>query len=351
MALVTITGLPCSGKSRRALEIKQYFESQQSQLEIIILSDHTLNIDPTVYDGLFEFLSLGIKCTHHPTDSRSEKPARAALFSAVQRHLNENTILIVDAPNYIKGFRYQMYCAARELKLRVCTVRLVFSLPIGPPSLTSYLPSQVYVLATPDSCKQWNTTRTDGRAYTPETSVLPESFPESLIILIINNLFKSLENLIARYEEPSSMVRWDSPLFTVPWSEPDVPGAQIWDAITTATVKPPNAGTQAVPKAPTDALRALEQSTSSVISAIMNEQAASGALGGPTNLSLPSTSIRITLPARTITLSELHRLKRQFVSVHKKAITLGTTEKGTVDWTEERTASKFVTYLEENLKS
>ena len=56
-------------------------------------------------------------------DSRSDKPARGALLTAVQRNMNRDTILIVDAPNYIKGFRYQMYCAAREAKLRVCTVR------------------------------------------------------------------------------------------------------------------------------------------------------------------------------------------------------------------------------------
>jgi protein KTI12 len=55
-----------------------------------------------------------------------------------------------------------------------------------------------------------------------------------------------LDNLIARYEEPSSMVRWDSPLFTVPWSESDVPIESIWKAITEGNVKPPNAGTQAV---------------------------------------------------------------------------------------------------------
>ena len=34
----------------------------------------------------------------------------------------QDTLLIVDSMNYIKGFRYQMYCAAREHKLRVCTV-------------------------------------------------------------------------------------------------------------------------------------------------------------------------------------------------------------------------------------
>lgn len=42
------------------------------------------------------------------------------------------------------------------------------------------------------------------------------------------------------------MVRWDSPLLTVPWSDEDVPGEDIWKAITQGNVKPPNAGTQAV---------------------------------------------------------------------------------------------------------
>lgn len=56
------------------------------------------------------------------------------------------------------------------------------------------------------------------------------------------------------------------------------------------------------------------------------------------------------MPPRTVTLSELQRLKRQFVTVHKKAITLGTVEKGSVDWSEESVARKFGVYLEENLR-
>jgi protein KTI12 len=42
------------------------------------------------------------------------------------------------------------------------------------------------------------------------------------------------------------MVRWDSPLFIVPWSDSDVPIDLMWKAITEGNVKPPNAGTQAV---------------------------------------------------------------------------------------------------------
>lgn len=93
-----------------------------------------------------------------------------------------------------------------------------------------------------------------------------------------------------------------------------------------------------------------------MVSAIMAEQAASGGgLGGVVHLSLNNGTSgtakpRINLPARSITLSELQRIKRQFVTVHKKAITLGTTEKGAVDWSEESIADKFASYIEENLK-
>ncbi|KAJ6593818.1 chromatin associated protein KTI12 [Mycena capillaripes] len=292
MALVTFSGYPASGKSTRAAQLfAQLALILPSHLSVVTVSDESLNIPPSAYD-----------------DSRSEKPARGALFTAIQRLMAQDKVLIVDAPNYIKGFRYQLYCAAREMKLRVCTV---------------------YVVATPELCRERNASRTDGRAYAPET----------------------LENLLVRFEEPSSMVRWDSPLFTVPWTE-EVPAAQIAEAIMTGNVKPPNSGTLAAAKAPSDALHVLEQTSIAMVSAIMDAQAATQGSGGLVTLSL-STSLtaQITLPARNLTLSELQRLKRQFVTVHKKAITLGTTEKGAVDWAEQSVANKFVTYLEENLKS
>ena len=73
--------------------------------------------------------------------------------------------------------------------------------------------------------------------------------------------------------------------------------------------------------------------------------------GGEVALPLSATlKPKLHLPDRTITLAELQRHKRQFVTIHKKAITLGTTEKGAVDWTEESVAEKFVTYLEENMR-
>lgn len=296
MAFITISGFPSSGKSTRTQQIKAHLEAKIKNPEysgplkqVIVLSDDSLGISRTAYD-----------------DSRAEKPARGTLFTTLQRQMNADTVLIVDSLNYIKGFRYQMYCAAREMKLRMCTV---------------------YVVATPELCHQWNLSRPDDEKYSDKT----------------------LNGLIMRYEEPSSMVRWDSPLFTVLWTEGGVPGDQIWDAITEGNVKPPNASTLQSVKAPSDALHCLEQTTTSIVSAVMTE---SQGFGGPVALSVtPSLQLQINLPSRNITLSELQRYKRQFITIHKKAITLGSTEKGAVDWSEESVAHKFVTFLEEHLKA
>ncbi|KAK2467762.1 hypothetical protein APHAL10511_000057 [Amanita phalloides] len=297
MALITVAGLPCSGKSTRVIQLKAYLESRMSAQsydgplrKILVLSDDTLGIDRSVYD-----------------DSRSEKAARATLFSTTQRNLAADTVLVLDSMNYIKGFRYQLYCAAREAKLRCCTL---------------------YVAASQEQCYPWNEQRLQNQSYSSET----------------------LKNLVLRFEEPSSMVRWDSPLFTVMWSDEYVPYENIWNAITEGNVKLPSTGTVAVAKAPTNALHILENTTTGLINAIIASQTSAGASGGAMSLPLStSQNTLITLPERNVTLAELQRVKRQFIMLHKKVITLGNTEKGDMDWNEERIAEKFARYLEEHL--
>uniref|UniRef100_A0A8H7Y7L4 Chromatin associated protein KTI12 n=1 Tax=Psilocybe cubensis TaxID=181762 RepID=A0A8H7Y7L4_PSICU len=291
MALITIAGYPAAGKSTRAAQLAAFLDAAIHSddyngpiAKVLVVSDHSLALSPHVYDA----------------DSKAEKPARGALFAAVQRMLATDTILILDSLNYIKGFRYQLYCAARELKLRTSTV---------------------YVVANQDLCRQWNA----DRGYAPST----------------------LENLFARFEEPSSMVRWDAPLFTVLWDDKDIPGAEIWDAITKGSVKPPNSGTLSAAKAPVDALHVLEQVTTNLATAIVSASSAQ-ATGGTSMVFANGVQFTVNLPPRAMTLSELQRLKRQFVSVHKKAITLGTTERGGVDWGAENIGRKFVEYVEEH---
>lgn len=70
--------------------------------------------------------------------------------------------------------------------------------------------------------------------------------------------------------------------------------------------------------------------------------------GGNIVVTLPSAlKLVVCLPSRAPTMAELQRMKRQFVNVHKKAITLGTTERGAVDWSENSVGERFVEYLKE----
>lgn len=106
-----------------------------------------------------------------------------------------------------------------------------------------------------------------------------------------------------------------------------------------------------VAKAPSDALQALEHTTSAMVSTIIAERSAGQSTGGPVSLVLNgSVQVTVTLPERSITLSELQRMKRQFVNINRKSIILGTTEKGAVDWEEASIAGKFARYLEENVR-
>lgn len=55
-------------------------------------------------------------------DARSEKEARATEYSAVKRLLGPDDIVIADGLNYIKGFRYQLFCEAKALQTPSCVV-------------------------------------------------------------------------------------------------------------------------------------------------------------------------------------------------------------------------------------
>lgn len=53
------------------------------------------------------------------------------------------------------------------------------------------------------------------------------------------------DNLLMRFEEPSSMVRWDSPLISIPWDE-EPPYEEIWNIVMKGEKKGPTAATLVV---------------------------------------------------------------------------------------------------------
>lgn len=57
-----------------------------------------------------------------PTDAAAEKITRGGLKSGVNHALNAKTLVILDSLNYIKGFRYELYCSARSEGTQHCVV-------------------------------------------------------------------------------------------------------------------------------------------------------------------------------------------------------------------------------------
>ena len=46
---------------------------------------------------------------------QAEKNSRASFKAAVERGLEKDSVLIADDLNYIKGYRYELFCIARAL--------------------------------------------------------------------------------------------------------------------------------------------------------------------------------------------------------------------------------------------
>ena len=51
-----------------------------------------------------------------------EKMTRGKIKFEVEKNLLDGVVVIADSLNYIKGYRYQMFCIAREQKSTYCVV-------------------------------------------------------------------------------------------------------------------------------------------------------------------------------------------------------------------------------------
>ncbi|KAH8724094.1 chromatin associated protein KTI12 [Phaeosphaeriaceae sp. PMI808] len=294
MPLLLISGYPSAGKTTRALQVKEDFEStiagapvdsRVSRLKVHLINDQSLGVSRNVYHS-----------------AKAEKDGRAEEYSAVKRLLSRDDIVIADGMNYIKGFRYQMYCEAKAMQTPSCVTRL-----------TSL---ELHVGTTADRCRENNTRlladkETDG-GYEEE----------------------DFENLIFRYEEPNGMTRWDSPLFIVIEEDKTPPCKQIWDALVGSdgkikTVKPNLATVLASPSLPThpnsqqkpateqNYLYELDKTTSDILSQIMTYQKDHQGEGGG-QVAVPEVEKPIELPATSMTLPQLQRIRRQFITMNRQ---------------------------------
>ena len=154
---------------------------------------------------------------------------------------------------------------------------------------------------------------------------------------------EDLDNLIFRYEEPNGMNRWDSPLFIVVPEDDSPPYDQIWEAIVgsdgKAKVVRPNAATVLKPATEQDYLYELDKGTSDIVSTIQQWQKDHEGEGGG-EVTIQDVPQKIKLPTTTLTLPQLQRIRRQFITLNRQH----TLEKG-------RIRALFVDYLNDSFQS
>lgn len=119
MQLILISGYPASGKTHRSNQLVEFFKSKIqassdariSRLKVCHINPQSLGLNRDVYQ-----------------EAQTEKDARATEYSAIKRALGKDTIVIADGLNYIKGFRYQLYCEAKAVQTPSCVVRIPSSI-------------------------------------------------------------------------------------------------------------------------------------------------------------------------------------------------------------------------------
>jgi protein KTI12 len=105
MPLIIMVGIPCSGKSTRAKLIAKFLE-EEKKLDVQIVNEELLDLEKSLY----------LK------DPQQEKILRASLKSNVEKLIDQNRVVILDSWNYIKGYRYELYCLARNAQTNIVVV-------------------------------------------------------------------------------------------------------------------------------------------------------------------------------------------------------------------------------------
>ncbi|KAG8281609.1 kti12, chromatin associated [Homalodisca vitripennis] len=188
-------------------------------------------------------------------------------FKTYHTLLGRDNVVILDAANYIKGYRYELYCASKNSKTTQVTVECVVNT---------------------EQAWEWNLGLAKDQQYTRE----------------------AFDALIMRYEAPDSRNRWDSPLITLQPEDP-TPNEVLHDALFQRKPPPPNQSTQSAPLSSTNFLYELDRVTQEVVTSILSAQK----LGICGEVKIPGFSdCVLSLPGSPLSPAQLARHRRQFLA-------------------------------------
>ncbi|VDN15235.1 unnamed protein product [Dibothriocephalus latus] len=208
MPLILLCGYPCSGKSTVASLLAGCLQTQRPDCQIEVVSEESIaGVQP---------VAAAATATIDPrvaiyTDANLEKQFRAEIkskasgnphlthFSPLPSHTERaltgkkpsNTVVIVDANNYIKGYRYELYCTAKSMRHQQAILHCTTGL---------------------DRCREIN-----AKAYSPTQHLyfyleLP-NLPEAEKAVLGRYPEAVFSELVTRFERPNPSSRWDNPLY------------------------------------------------------------------------------------------------------------------------------------------
>lgn len=178
--------------------------------------------------------------------------------------------MILDSLNYIKGYRYELYCLSKLLKTTQCTV---------------------HCDTPPETASEWNESRPIEERYNGE----------------------NFAGLVQRFEAPDSRNRWDNPLFVLYPADP-LPGDDLIGALLHRKPPPPNQSTQAQPLTSADFLHELDRQTQTIVGKILEYQREGLLNGGKIVIQGTQEPLAVR---QNVTMAELRRCRNQFISYTK----------------------------------
>ncbi|XP_008560096.1 protein KTI12 homolog [Microplitis demolitor] len=253
MPLIIITGLPNSGKTTRGIELKNYFENVHNKKVEIISELQTI-------------VKAGYDKNTFYADSKKEKAIRNDIRSSTQHQLNSKDILIIDGSNYIKGYRYELYCLSKSFKTPQCTIYC--DIPV----------ERAWLL---------NQQRPDSDKYSQEI----------------------FDALVMRYEMPDNKNRWDSPLFSVTQDD-KLQLDDIYHSLYLVKPPKPNMSTQTPQVSSTNYLYELDRISQEIINEIIEAEK----LGITNDIKLSRHNLSVDRGANA---AQLNRLRRHFLAYSK----------------------------------
>ncbi|XP_057672706.1 protein KTI12 homolog [Diorhabda carinulata] len=255
MPLVVVTGVPSSGKTTRSLELLKFFEQQGKEVHIISELDH--------------ILKAGFEKNSFYDDKDKEKHIRGVLKSEVLKLVSSNNVVILDALNYIKGYRYELFCGTKANKCTQCTLHTEINR---------------------DEAWKFNENReNEAEKYNRET----------------------FDALVMRYEDPNGNNRWDAPLFTIfPHQVLDLDG--MYTNLFKKKAPKPNLSTQNPPLKSTNFLYDLDQITKKIVDDLIKNKK-SGVNGLVSLSGFDDLNIDIT----DISIQQLMNCRRQYITYSK----------------------------------